>query len=186
MKRAVFLDRDGVVNRALLREGKSYPPDRVEDFELIEGVPEACALLKEAGYLLIVVTNQPDVRTGKQTLEAVEAMHRTMNRLLPIDDVFACYHVDEDDCACRKPRPGMLVEAAKRHGVDLSESFMVGDRRGDIRAGQAAGCRCYFIDYHYREPGPEGPFERVSDLRDAASRILRVFPINSPSQGERT
>lgn len=180
MKRAVFLDRDGVINAPQIRDGKSFPPSRLEDFQLLEGVPKACALLKEAGFLLIVVTNQPDVRTGQQTLEVVEAMHQTMNRQLPLDDVFACYHVDQDDCACRKPRPGMLLEAARRHGVDLSQSFLVGDRRGDILAGQAAGCRCYFIDYQYREPGPTGPFDTVADLLDAATHILRL-PSTKPS-----
>ena len=174
MNRAVFLDRDGVINAPLIRDGKSYPPARVEDFNLLEGVPKACALLKEAGFLLIVVTNQPDVRTGKQTLEVVEAMHQTLNHQLPLDDVFVCYHVDEDGCSCRKPRPGMLLEAAQWHGVDLSRSFLVGDRRSDILAGQAVGCGCYFIDYHYREPGPEGPFDTVSDLLDAAHRILHL------------
>jgi D-glycero-D-manno-heptose 1,7-bisphosphate phosphatase len=173
MNRAVFLDRDGVVNRGVIRDGKSYPPGRVADFQLIEGVPEACALLKEAGYRLIVVTNQPDVRTGKQTREEVEAMHREMQRLLPIDDVFTCYHVDEDHCSCRKPRPGMLLEAGRRHGLNLSECFLVGDRRRDIQAGQQAGCRCFFVNYHYREPGPDKPFETVADLLEAANRILR-------------
>lgn len=176
MNRAVFLDRDGVINRAFVRDGRSYPPDRLEDFQLIEGVSEACALLKTAGYLLMVVTNQPDVATGKQSLDVVAAMHQKMKGLLPIDDVFACYHVDEDHCACRKPRPGMLLEAAKRHGLDVTESFLVGDRRRDILAGQAVGCHCYFINYRYREAGPDGPFETVSDLLDAANRILRLSP----------
>lgn len=179
MNRAVFLDRDGVINRAFIREGKSHPPDRVEDFQLLEGVSEACALLKAAGYVLIVVTNQPDVATGKQTRDVVTAMHQAMIRLLPIDDIFTCYHVDEDDCACRKPRPGMLLEAAERHGVDFAQSFLVGDRRRDIQAGQAVGCHCYFIDYRYKEPGPEGSFETVSNLLDAARRILRL---NDPSE----
>jgi len=171
--RAAFLDRDGVLNRAFLREGKSYPPDRVEDFELLEGVEEACTLLKEAGYLLIVVTNQPDVGSGRQTMDEVTAMHNKLRKLLPIDDIFACFHVNADGCACRKPKPGMLLEAARRHGVDLSRSLMVGDRATDVQAGQTAGCRCFFIDYHHLEPGPKAPFETVTSLLDATRRMVR-------------
>lgn len=174
MRRAVFLDRDGVLNQAFVREGKSYPPHRLEDFQLLEGVAEACALLEAAGFLLIVVTNQPDVGTGKQTRETVEAMHERLRALLPVHDVLACYHRQDEGCACRKPRPGMLLEGARRHGVDLTTSFLVGDRRSDIAAGQAAGCGCFFIDHQYREPGPSGAFETVTGLRDAADRILRA------------
>ena len=171
-QRAVFLDRDGVINQPVVREGKSYPPDRVEDFALIEGVSQACTQLKDAGFLLLVVTNQPDVRTGKQSLAEVEAMHDKLRNLLPVDDISACFHVNADNCACRKPRPGMLLQAAERHGVNLSTSYMVGDRRGDIEAGQRAGCSCFFIDYHYREAGPQGTFRTVADLHEAAEHIL--------------
>lgn len=177
MRSAVFLDRDGVINHAFVRAGKSYPPDRVEDFQLLDGVAEACAQLKAAGHLLIVVTNQPDVGTGKQTWAEVAAMHRKMNGLLPLDDVFVCTHPGADQCFCRKPRPGMLLAAAQRHGLDLAGSFLVGDRRGDIRAGQRVGCRCFFIDRHYQEPGPEPPFEPVAGLLEAARRILNPAPI---------
>jgi D-glycero-D-manno-heptose 1,7-bisphosphate phosphatase len=179
----VFLDRDGVLNRAVVKNGKSYPPDTLAAFELLEGVPEACQRLRKAGFALVVVTNQPDVRTGRQQRATVEAMHAMLRTRLPLLDILACYHVDADRCACRKPEPGMLVEAAARHGLDLAASWLVGDRRSDILAGQRAGCRCCFIDHHYAEPGPEGSFETVADLREAAHHILREVPARAPIHG---
>lgn len=128
--------------------------------------------LKEAGYLLIVVTNQPDVRTGKQQKAVVEAMHEKLSRLLPLDDVYVCYHIEEDGCECRKPKAGMILSAADKFGIDLDSSYMVGDRWRDMEAGQNAGCKAFFIDYGYNEKQPEGHFERVSDLQEAANRIL--------------
>lgn len=171
--RAVFLDRDGVINRAFVRDGKPYPPDFLAQFELLPGIIEGVGLLKARGFLVIVVTNQPDVGAGRQTRAAVEAMHDRLRHGLPVDAIKACYHVEADDCACRKPRPGMLLEAAAEHDIALAESFVVGDRWRDIEAGQAAGCRgCFFIDYGYRERHPEKPYVPVQSLRDAVSCIL--------------
>lgn len=169
--KAVFLDRDGVINRAVLRDGKPHPPDRVEDLEVLDGVPDALRKLRGAGFRLIVVTNQPDVARGTQTREAVEAMHARLTAELPVDEVVACYH-DGDECDCRKPKPGALVAAAQRHGVELEESFMVGDRWRDIEAGQRAGCRCLFVDHGYAEQQPAGSFVRVASLAAAAEWIL--------------
>lgn len=169
--KAVFLDRDGVINRAVVRDGKPHPPDRVEDLEVLDGVPDALRKLRGAGFRLIVVTNQPDVARGTQTREAVEAMHARLTAELPVDEVVACYH-DGDDCDCRKPKPGALVAAAQRHGVELEESFMVGDRWRDIEAGQRAGCRCLFVDHGYAEQQPAGSFVRVPSLAAAAEWIL--------------
>lgn len=169
--KAVFLDRDGVINRAVMRDGKPHPPDRVEDLEVLDGVPDALRKLRGAGFRLIVVTNQPDVARGTQTREAVEAMHARLTAELPVDEVVACYH-DGDECDCRKPKPGALVAAAQRHGVELEESFMVGDRWRDIEAGQRAGCRCLFVDHGYAEQQPAGSFVRVPSLAAAAEWIL--------------
>jgi len=169
--KAVFLDRDGVINRAVMRDGKPHPPDRVEDLEVLDGVPDALRKLRGAGFRLIVVTNQPDVARGTQTREMVEAMHARLAAELPVDEVVACYH-DGDDCDCRKPKPGALVAAAQRHGVELEESFMVGDRWRDIEAGQRAGCRCLFVDHGYAEQQPAGSFVRVPSLAAAAEWIL--------------
>lgn len=176
MARAVFLDRDGVINRAYVRAGKPFPPATAAELELLPGVPEAMALLKREGFLLIVVTNQPDIGAGKQKREVVEAMHSRLMTELPLDAIKVCYHVDEDGCACRKPRPGMLLEAIAEHGIDPALSALVGDRWRDIGAGQAAGCRSYFVDYGYREERPEKPYVRVKSLLEAATKILNEFP----------
>ncbi len=140
MRKAVFLDRDGVINRTIFRNGKPRAPDRVEEFELFPGVPEAVARLRAAGFLIVVVTNQPDVARGWQTRANVEAMNEIVQSRLGVDGLKVCYHVDADGCPCRKPLPGMLVEAAAELGIDFGSSYMVGDRRGDIEAGRAAGC----------------------------------------------
>jgi len=169
--KAVFLDRDGVINRAVVRDGKPHPPDSIEDLEVLAGVPDALRRLRGAGFRLIVVTNQPDVARGTQSREVVEAMNARLTAELAVDEVVACYH-DGDDCDCRKPKPGALLAAAQRHGVELERSFMVGDRWRDIEAGQRAGCRCLFVDHGYAEQQPAGSFVRVPSLAAAADWIL--------------
>ena len=173
MKRAVFLDRDGVINRAVVRDGKPYPPAGLEDFELLPGVEGAAAALRAAGYLVVVVTNQPDVATGKQRREVVEAMHDRLRASGLCDDIRACYHTDADDCDCRKPKPGMLLAAARELRIDLPRSHMVGDRWRDVAAGKAAGCTTYFIDSGYRERQPDRPDAVVASLAEAAQQILK-------------
>ncbi|MBI4356155.1 MAG: HAD family hydrolase [Candidatus Omnitrophica bacterium] len=172
MNRAVFLDRDGVINRAIMREGRPYPPASLEEFELLPGVGEAIAALRAAGYRVIVVTNQPDVAAGLRTREAVEAIHRHLRGTLAIDDLRVCYHVDADECACRKPKAGLLLEAARQWSLDLRQSVMVGDRWRDIAAGQAAGCRTILIAAAYRERQAESPDAVVNSLAEAAQLIL--------------
>lgn len=172
MHKCVFLDRDGVLNVPVIRDGKSYPPATMEGFSLCDGVEAACRLLKEAGYLLVVVTNQPDVRTGKQQRAVIDGMHAYLRSVLPLDDILVCFHIDEDDCDCRKPKPGMLLDAARGLDIDLGQSFMVGDRWRDIEAGQRVGCRCYFIDYGYAETPPVLPWDTAANLLDAAQKIL--------------
>lgn len=166
------MDRDGVINQSVVRNGKPYPPDSLATMEILPGVRSALAALRAAGYLNIVVTNQPDVSTGKQTHDVLLSMHRMLGDCLAIDDFKVCTHVDADACHCRKPEPGMILEAATKWKIDLAASHMVGDRWRDIAAGQAAGCRCFFIDYSYSEKQPEMPFSRVTSLAEAAHLIL--------------
>jgi D-glycero-D-manno-heptose 1,7-bisphosphate phosphatase len=172
VSRAVFLDRDGVINRAVLRGGLPFPPQSVQDLEILPGVPEALALLKSAGFRLVVVTNQPDVARGVQTREEVEAIHGALRKTLPLDDVKVCYHDDADRCSCRKPAPGMILEAAREQGVDLARSFMVGDRWKDIEAGERAGTVTILIENEYPEKRPGTAAARVRSLREAAEWIL--------------
>ena len=174
MRRAVFLDRDGVVNRATLREGKPYPPATISELRLLPGVREACSKLSEAGFALILITNQPDIARGATTVQQVADIHTRLKRYLQLDDIQVCPHDDSAQCNCRKPKPGLLLEAARKWDIDLSASFVVGDRWRDVEAGQRAGCRPIFVDYGYREQQPIGPFLRVHSLLEAANCILRV------------
>ncbi len=137
-------------------------------------VPAACAALRQAGFLLIVVTNQPDISRGSQSLEAVAGMNQWLKRELNLDDLRVCPHDNRDACACRKPLPGLLTGAAADWKIDLSESFMVGDRWRDIEAGKRAGCRTVFIDYGYREQRPSAQDRDAEDLRAAADWILNA------------
>lgn len=173
MRRAVFLDRDGVINRAMVRDGKPYPPATAEEFEFLPGVERAILALRQAGFLIVVVTNQPDVATGKQRREVVEAMHERLRDAGLCDEIKACYHTDADGCTCRKPKAGMLVEAADQWQIDLGRSFMVGDRWRDVAAGKAVGCYTFFIDYKYRGRRADNPDAVVDSLEEAAKLILR-------------
>ena len=174
MNRAVFLDRDGVLNRALVREGKPYPPQTLAELELLPGVTEACHRLKEAGYLLVVATNQPDVGRGTLAQEAVESMHLRLRQWLPLDRIEVCYDPGGGSVPSefRKPRPGMLWRAARELNIHLARSYMVGDRWRDIDCGHAAGCTTILIDYGYNEPLKKAPHHRAGSLLEASQIIL--------------
>lgn len=175
VKRAVFLDRDGVLNEPVVQEGKPYPPAAAASLRIFTGTAEALARLKEKGFLLVVVTNQPDVVRGVQKREIVEEINQRLRAELPLDDVLTCYHDDADDCDCRKPRPGLVKRAAQQHGIDLSLSYMIGDRWRDIDAGANAGCKTILIDRGYTERTPESaPDVRVRSLSDAVDWILKT------------
>lgn len=173
MKRAVFLDRDGVINRAVVQDGKPFPPRSVSELEVLPDAKDALLRLRDAGYMLIVVTNQPDVARGTQTQAEVEEINARLGSELAIDEFLVCYHDDVAGCTCRKPNPGGLLDAAERHQVDLNRSYIVGDRWRDVEAGQRAGCTPFFIDYGYSEREPEPPFLRVRSLAEAADKIVR-------------
>jgi D-glycero-D-manno-heptose 1,7-bisphosphate phosphatase len=174
MKRAIFLDRDGVLNRAIVRDGRPYPPRNVAELEILPGVELALRKLQTAGFLLIVVTNQPDVARGATTREDVEKINAALGSLLPIDEFRTCYHDGEAECDCRKPKPGALLAAAALHDIDLSRSYMVGDRWRDTEAGRRAGCKTIFVDYGYRERQPVAVDYRVASLSEAAEVIFGV------------
>lgn len=170
---AIFLDRDGVLNHITVdKDDVPHPPQSVEKFVLLPDVLEACHELKNAGYLLLVVTNQPDVARGTQTKEKVEAINAKLQELLPLDGLYVCYG-DGADCACRKPNPGMLLQAQKDWQLDLEASVMVGDRYSDVLAGQAAGCKTLLINR-----GTYGKMEKCQpdaiafSLKSAAKLIL--------------
>ena len=169
---AVFLDRDGVLNAATLLDGRPHPPTSAAEVTILPGVPAAIAALRDAGYAIVVVTNQPDVARGTRTRAGIEAIHARLRAELPVDAIYCCFHDDIDECACRKPRPGMLLEAARELSLDLAASFMVGDRWRDTEAGAAVGCRTAFVDHGYAERRPQRFDRKVSSLAEAAAWIL--------------
>lgn len=172
-RRAVFLDRDGVLNHAVMREGMPYPPASVKEVKILAGVAQALQRLKEAGFVLIVVSNQPDVARGTSQQVTIEAINAYLAERLPIDRFIMCYHDESDECDCRKPRPGMLFTGAQEFNIDLARSFMVGDRWRDIEAGQQAGCKTFFVDHGYAEKKPASFNFHVSSLEEATQIILR-------------
>ena len=180
VRRAVFLDRDGVINRCTVRDGKPYAPRRLSDFHLLPGAVRAVYRLKESGFVVIVVTNQPDIGNGLVDPGVVEAMHEKLRRRLPVDEIRVCPHRQDAGCACRKPKPGMLRQAARKWRIDATKSFLVGDRWSDIIAGQAIGCYTVFVDRGYSEPQRATPDSFVSSL-PAAARLILSLKRRSPS-----
>lgn len=172
VRRAIFLDRDGVINRALVKNGKPYPPSNLSELRIIPGAQEALARLRAAGFLLVVVTNQPDVARGWQTREGVEAIHAVLKKQLPIDEFRVCYHDDADRCNCRKPAPGLLIESARDTKLNLADCYMVGDRWRDMEAGRRAGCATIFVDYAYAETQPEYFDVKVKSVVEASEWII--------------
>ena len=172
MRRAVFLDRDGVINRALVRNGRPYPPATLSEVEILPGVRQAMLALHKKDWLLVVVSNQPDVARGTTSPAQVDAINARLQQELPIDEFRTCFHDSSDGCSCRKPLPGALMDAARVHNIDLGASYMVGDRWRDTEAGASAGCKTFFIDYGYDEKQPESVDFRVRSLSEATDIIL--------------
>ena len=172
-RRAVFLDRDGVLNRAVIHDGKPYPPQSLEELEIMPGVVEALQRLKEAGFVLVVVSNQPDVPRGTTPKATVEAINAYLAERLPIDRFIMCFHDSIDECDCRKPKPGMLFAGAREFNIDLASSYMVGDRWRDVVAGKDAGCKTIYVDCGYNEQRPNFYDFRVSSMQEAASIVLK-------------
>lgn len=169
---AVFLDRDGVINRSLVRNGLPCAPIALSDFEILPEVPHAIARLRSAGFRLVIATNQPDVARGLQSRAVIDAMHARIRDELGIDDIRVCFEIDGPDCRCYKPKPGMLLDAAADHDIALDRSYMVGDRWRDVDCARAAGCLAVFIDRGYAESLRAAPDFICADLAEAAEIIL--------------
>lgn len=170
MRRAAFLDRDGVLNRSIVRDGRPYAPSTLEDFEILPEAAGAVSRLKAAGFVVVVATNQKDVEVGLMAREVLDAMHARLRQQVAVDDIRVCTCIDE--CPCYKPNPGMLLEAARDWNIDLSASVMIGDRWRDIGAGRNAGCLTVFIDRGYAEDTRFTPDLTATDLADAVDRLL--------------
>ena len=172
MKKAIFFDRDGVINVANIVNGRPYPPKTLSELVIMPGAQEVVQKLKDAGFMTIVVTNQPDVARGLVLREQVEEINHYMMGKLSLDIFKTCYHDDIDMCKCRKPLPGAIIESAKEFNLDLKQSFLIGDRWKDISAAKSAGCKTIFIDYGYDELRPENPDYIIKNLEQAVEIIL--------------
>jgi D-glycero-D-manno-heptose 1,7-bisphosphate phosphatase len=171
MSKAVFLDRDGVVNKAFVVNGLPKPPRTIREVEILPGVQRAISMLRQQNFEIVIVTNQPDAARGLVTVESVAEINDYLKLELGIAHVYTCFHDDTDECNCRKPQPGLILRAAKDLAIDLSASSLVGDRWRDISAGQAAGCETYFIDNLYSEVQPRKPYTTVSSLLEAVELL---------------
>ena len=170
-KKGVFLDRDGVINRAILVNGLPKSPKSVGEIEILDGVVEAVKAIKTLKLIPVVITNQPDVARNITSQNQANQINYQIGLATGIEHFYTCFHDDNDKCNCRKPAPGLIYQAVNDLSLDIQKSYLVGDRWKDISAGQAAGCKTFFIDYGYPDKKPEGNFTRVKSLTDVV-RIL--------------
>ena len=174
MKKAVFLDRDGVINKAFIKNGLPESPNSLSELEILPGVKESISRLKKLNFICLVVTNQPDVQRGKIKKNTIIKMNNFLKKKIELDDIFVCYHDDQDKCNCRKPKPGLLLQAKKKWNVDFKKSFIVGDRWRDIQAGKKVGCKTIFLDYKYKDIKPKNPDFVTDTLLNATYIIEKV------------
>ena len=174
----MFLDRDGVLNVPLIRDGRPHPPTHLEEFKLYGDALNGCARLKQAGFLLVVVSNQPDVGRGTQSRAIVDAMNERLAALISVlDRIETCFHGGADfqqPCLCRKPKPGMLHRAAEMMLIDLPNSYLIGDRWRDVDCARAAGCHAIFIDRGYSETLRYLPDVTVTSFEAAVTAVLNL------------
>ena len=174
MRKAIFLDRDGVINKTFIKNGLPYSPPTFELLEILPGVKESILRLKKLNFVCLVVTNQPDVPRGKIEKKAVIKMNNYIKYEIKLDDIFVCYHDDHDNCKCRKPKSGLLLEASKKWDIDLKKSYMIGDRWKDIEAGKRAGCKTIFIDCNYKGTKPKNPNFTTDSLLNSVHIIEKL------------
>jgi len=178
MKKAIFFDRDGVLNEAIIKNNKPYAPLKRSDVKLVYGVKELIFKLKSLDFLILAVTNQPDYRRGLVKKNDIEDINNFIIRSLDIDDLFCCYHDDRDNCGCRKPKPGAILFFQKKYNIDLKKSFLIGDRSKDIQAAHAVNCPAIFIDYGYNESLPNTQIANVNNIPEIFKVILKYNGIN--------
>jgi len=171
--RSIFLDRDGTLIRSIIRNGLPFSPTSLKEVEILPGAFEATKIFAELGFLPVVISNQPDVGNAVISQEVSLEINKFVMDALEIRHFYICFHVDTDNCECRKPKDGLIKKAIGDLSIDPHQSVMVGDRWKDIEAGQRAGCDCYFIDYKYLERRPNPPFTTVSNILDVAYSIER-------------
>jgi len=174
MVKAIFLDRDGIVNKAIVEKGLPYSPTRLGDIFLTDGIKDLIKKWHDEEYIVIVVTNQPDVANHIITKNKVDKINNYLKSIALFDDIFTCYHNGKDDCDCKKPKTGLFLQAKEKYDIDFSQSYVIGDRWKDIEAGKNIGCKTIFVDYHYDEERPNKPdytAKSVSDIKRIWSNI---------------
>jgi len=174
MNKAVFLDRDGVINKAFVKNGLPFSPPSFSELKILPGVKESIKLLSKMNFVSLIVTNQPDASRGKIEKKTIIKMNDYLKDEIKLDDIFVCYHDDYDNCKCRKPKPGLILDAGKKWSIDLKNSYLVGDRWRDIEAGKSAGCKTIFIDYNYNEEKPKNPDFTTDSLLNAVHLIEKI------------
>ena len=154
MKKAIFLDRDGVINEPIFRDGninKPIAPWEIDEFKLFDNIINPLNIIKKMGYHIFIVTNQPDISKGILKISTIKKMNNIIMSKLPIDEIMFCPHLDSHRCVCRKPKPGMVNILAKKWEISLSDSFFIGDNWKDIECGKGAGCTTILLDKYYNK-----------------------------------
>jgi len=167
--KAIFLDRDGVVNEAIVVDRKPFSPKFVEEVKIVNGIKELLEFLSKE-YFIIIITNQPNIARKTQSQNSVNKINRYLKSQLQIDDFFVCPHSNEDNCNCRKPKTGLILQAVEKYDIDLSQSYLIGDRKSDIECGVNTGCRTIFVDYGYQERQPKSEF-----VVKSVKEIINIF-----------
>ena len=174
MNKAVFLDRDGVINKPIIIDGKCYAPRLLKDFKIFPKVKSDIKKLKNRGFKVFVITNQPDIGNKLLKKKTLYEMHSLLKAKVSIDKIYCCTHIRSDRCKCRKPKPGMIIKASNESKINLKESYMVGDRKIDIDAGLKAGCKTIFVNNNYYEKRPTKQEKTVKSLHAAVKYILKI------------
>ena len=175
MNSAIFLDRDGVVNYSIICEKKPYAPLNLNELKIIPEIKSVINTFKQRQFKVFVITNQPDVARGKVKKEEVEKINASIQSQLSIDEIFTCYHDNQDHCECRKPKPGAFIALSQKYNIDLTKSIMVGDRAKDIEAAKNANCPSVFIDYGYNEIKPLDQNYTINGISELLSCLEKHF-----------
>ena len=174
MRKAIFIDRDGVINKIFIKNNLPFSPPSFDLLEILPGVKESILRLKKLNFVCLLITNQPDVSRGKIEKKTIIKMNNYLKDEIKLDDIFVCYHDDHDKCKCRKPKPGLLLDASKKWDINLKKRYMIGDRWRDIGAGISVGCKTIFIDYDYKETKPKNPDFTTDSLLNAVHLIEKL------------
>jgi D-glycero-D-manno-heptose 1,7-bisphosphate phosphatase len=172
MNRAVFIDRDGIINKAIVVNRKPFSPVDIYEFKILPKAKKALKTFKKLNLMNIIITNQPDIKTGKQLSKDLDKIHNWMMINLDIDEILVCKHDDNDNCNCRKPKTGMIEQAVEKYQINISQSYLIGDRWKDIQCGQKAGCKeNFFVNYNYNETRPKMPYIVVKSLYECSQYL---------------